>query len=421
MNCITKKIIIFFLTIGLIAAGLAFSGISASTSIWAQAAKNIQTEIEDLSVNLKDKRTEVDDLKKQEEILRQNIVKKRREIISLKNQLEILNAEIAKTEISIKKRGKEIEVVNLEILQIKNLIKEKEERIEIQKQRISEILRQIYKNDQKGYLEIILANDSLADFFEEVKSLSALNENLQQNIIDLKKDKEELISQKNRLDEKKIVLEKIKVNLTATKDKLDGQTLVKEELISHTKKSESRFNSMLAELKAEQEAINSDIIALEKKLRQKLEEKEKTESLKYLVGEKLMWPVPKNTITAYFHDPDYPYRYIYEHPAIDIKARQGTEVRAAASGYVARVRRDINCSGLYAYAMIIHANGLATVYGHLSQIDIEEDKFVVQGQRLGLSGGIPGTCGAGRLTTGPHHHFEVRLNGIPVDPLGYLP
>jgi len=171
-------------------------------------------------------------------------------------------------------------------------------------------------------------------------------------------------------------------------------------------------------VRKEWEEVNSEIARLEKEIRKKLS-LQKNLGGKLWSGGKLSWPVPYNGITCYFHDPDYPFRrWIGEHSGIDLRAAQGTPVRAAAPGYVARAKNG----GLrgYSYVMIVHNDNISTIYGHLSKIYVSEDTFVSRGEVIGLSGGLPGTPGAGRFSTGPHLHFEVRLKGIPVNPLDYL-
>jgi murein DD-endopeptidase MepM/ murein hydrolase activator NlpD len=99
------------------------------------------------------------------------------------------------------------------------------------------------------------------------------------------------------------------------------------------------------------------------------------------------------------------------HPGIDIGVPTGTPIHAAGSGTV------VWCGWMSGYGnlvMIDHHNGLATLYGHQSRIAASCGEQVVTGQVIGYVG-CTGFC------TGPHLHFEVRLNGTPVDPLGYLP
>src|SRR6266540_1575881 len=98
------------------------------------------------------------------------------------------------------------------------------------------------------------------------------------------------------------------------------------------------------------------------------------------------------------------------HPGIDIGVPYGTPIHAAAAG------RVIYCgweSGYGNLVVIDHGGGFATAYGHQSSIAVSCGQDVAQGQVIGYIG-CTGFC------TGPHLHFEIRVNGVPVDPLGYL-
>ena len=94
----------------------------------------------------------------------------------------------------------------------------------------------------------------------------------------------------------------------------------------------------------------------------------------------------------------------------------GTPLHAAAAGTVVTA----GLSGGYGNLVTINSSGgYQTRYGHLSRIDVRPGEQVAAGQLIGLSGGIKGAYGSGDAT-GPHLHFEIRKNGIPIDPLPFL-
>lgn len=133
----------------------------------------------------------------------------------------------------------------------------------------------------------------------------------------------------------------------------------------------------------------------------------------------LRWPVtPLRGLSATFRDEGYRRRFGMHHDAIDIPVPQGTPFRSPRNGVV--VRAVDNAYG-YSYVEVQHGRNLTTRYGHVSEILVEEGRFVRRGEILGLTGGRPGSHGAGFLTTGPHLHFEVITSGRHVDPLVYLP
>lgn len=130
------------------------------------------------------------------------------------------------------------------------------------------------------------------------------------------------------------------------------------------------------------------------------------------------WPV-NGRISAGFFDAAYNRFFGVPHKGIDIVVPQGTVVRSAAPGVVF-LARDGGARG-YSYILIGHRDGYATLYGHLSSFSVSNGQQVDAGQAIGLSGGRPGTRGAGPMTTGAHLHFEMIRNGTHIDARTMLP
>jgi murein DD-endopeptidase MepM/ murein hydrolase activator NlpD len=138
---------------------------------------------------------------------------------------------------------------------------------------------------------------------------------------------------------------------------------------------------------------------------------------------RLLWPIPHATITQGFGPTPYVFEASYAgfphfHTGIDLAVPLGTPVFAAADGVVmlARPMADGNGTlvGYGNYVIIQHDAGLKTLYGHLLTIGVKEGDIVHRGQLVGLVGSTGNS-------TGPHTHFEVRIENSPVDPMQMLP
>ena len=134
---------------------------------------------------------------------------------------------------------------------------------------------------------------------------------------------------------------------------------------------------------------------------------------------RFVWPVtPELGISAHFKDEGYKRRFGMDHHAIDIPADQSSVVVAAAEGTVVKVSDN----GMGFNSIILrHGGGYATLYGHVSEFLVSEGQQVHAGEAIALSGGMPGTKGAGHMTTGAHLHLEMFKDGAHVDPMQLLP
>lgn len=372
-----------------------------------------------INQDINDKRAQIDELKKQMAIYEKNVEAKKNEIGELSAQLSILNSNIAKINLEIQAANLEIEATNLKIDHTELKIQAKEKEILGLKEKVAEILRSLHQQQQQSsLLEILIINENFSDFMNQIDQLQKMQDMVVLQVNDLKTVKMTMLNDQADLENNRTELDALKNILDNKKNILDEQKNSKAEIVKLTQGQQAKFEVLLKQAKAEQSQANSDIVYLEKIAREKLNrELQKKQEDTSTPG--LAWPVNSRTITAYFHDPEYPFRYVFEHPAIDLASPQGTPIKAVQSGYVAKAK-DGGKTG-YSYIMIVHADGLSSVYGHVNQISVENEQFVTKGQVIGYSGGMPGTRGAGPLSTGPHLHLEIRLNGVPVDPLNYLP
>jgi len=401
--------IIFIICLTILAVFGVLQFVQAATE---QGSTADQAATDELNKQIEAQKAKIDQLTQQITEYQTNVKNNRLEQVSLQNQLNILSNQIGKTDLDIQIKEEEAKEVRLEIERTNINIKKNEGLMENEKDKLGNVLRLMARYDDKDYISILLGNNSFSEFFDQIKYSEDIRSDLQKTLNRLQELSDKLIDQKKELDRNKQQLADILNKLEDEKSILNNKKQEKNYLVTETKKSEKKFQTLITDLKKEQAAANAQVAALEKKLRDQLAKKGEKERFNQLGAAMLSWPTASQRLTCVFHDPEYPYRYLFEHSGIDVGIKTGTPVKAADTGYVATIGRNTKWYGNY--IMIIHGNNISTLYAHLSSINVDSDEYVTKGQLIGLSGSTG-------FSSGPHLHFEVRANGIPVDPLNYLP
>lgn len=422
---------------------------------WGGKKAYAEKRLEGIKENLSEQMKQFVELEKQIAEAQDKLTPIREEVSTLQDQIRLLNTQIQTA------RDK---VINIEILvaskkiEIKDLmlnLKRSEIEMGIQRRVVMDYIKLLYTEEQQfiGFyedgastLKLLLADASISENLLGQEYMKVMEKTGRQVFYDLEKTNRELeAKQETILDEQK-ELEFLYNELLKEKRSLEETRTSKKDLLEQTQGEEEKYQMMLEQAIQEQlesaiavQNLQENIGLIESKLellddglddvKTKADAIEMIESAEIhsnildaidddeLSKSILKWPVPPNKITAFFHDPTYPKRWGI-HNAIDIRAAQFTEIRAPANGYVFQTKDNGNG---YSYIILAHKGNLITVYGHVSEIIAKAGTIVKKGELIGLSGGTPGTKGAGLQTTGPHLHFEVHYKGEAVNPLDYLP
>lgn len=275
----------------------------------------------------------------------------------------------------------------------------------------------IYEHGDLGYIDVLLSATSFSDFVERWDDLRLLIAANQRAIRARREAEKKVASMEAQLQSSQAALEqsaeaqrRAKNQLATLADERANLVAIADDQRRHVAGQVAEMESLSSGEEAQLEAL---IIARQREIEAERIARQRAAGIAgppVTDSGALSWPV-SGTITS-----PYGYRHnpfgggIEFHQGLDIGAPQGTTIGAAAAG-------TIISAGWYGgygnFILIDHGNGLSTGYGHCSQIFVSAGQEVQRGQAIGA-------VGSTGVSTGPHLHFEVRVNGKTVDPASRL-
>ena len=332
---------------------------------------------------------------------------KEKEIKQVENKKKSLLDEIEELDVEMNKAQKELDSIQGQINSLNTQIKDREKKIadannkrEEEEMLLQKRVRAMYENGNTAYISLLLESKNITDFVKRCELAERMIEADKKLFDDLENLKIEASKEMEALESDKVVVEVAKKQEVENRNKLATSRSAKDSRVK---------------------LLQSDINELQRQLDRELEESQAIErQLRELSGvstvvsknEKFIWPAAySKSITCKYGPRIHPVtKKKGTHTGIDIRASMGSNIYAAASGKV------ITAGWNTAYGNMIiidHGNGITTLYGHASKLNVKVGDTVKQGDII-MKAGSTG------YSTGPHLHFEVRKNGTPQDPKNYL-
>lgn len=343
-----------------------------------QQLKEVGRDIEETKQNINEASQQANSIMGQLQTLDQNINSTQQEINTMEQHLSILQGNIDKTE--------------------KEILKQEEE-LDEQVDYMSERLVFMYEEGMDvSYLEVLLSSANIKEFLTRYDLLCCIVDQDKQMIESIQRAKRDLDIKKSDLEVQRTDLVSAKKSQELKMNELSVQRSQRKDMLNSVQSQKAAYEEALEELERNSRELEQLIL--------------RSQSGTALGTGVYTWPAPGyHTITSPYGMRFHPILQTRKmHTGVDIAAPSGADIVAADSGVVIYA----GWNGGYGQVIIIdHGAGMSTLYAHQSRFVASYGETVTKGQVIGKVG----TTG---WSTGPHLHFEVRINGSYTDPMPYI-
>ena len=369
--------------------------------------------------------------KKQEQMqIKNKINKEKSNISNTENEKKSVSTDIENLDAKIQVTSAKISTLESEIVRLNKDIAENQEKLEEAQVNLSENtdalrmrLREMYKRGNVNYLEVILNSKDIEELLRNNEIISSiaradreLIEFIQEQIDTIKETEERLQIDKAKVSASKAAVENERQSYQAAVDAKNNYMKVLESNLD-------LYKAEFEKAQANWDSLDAEIVRLQKQISEQKKAEEAAARRATRVhsnisvssgprnGQSYTWPLPGHySISSPFGYRMHPILgYSKFHSGVDIPAPSGTPIVAAKSGTVIMSQL---MSGYGNVVMVDHGDTV-TVYAHCSVLNVGVGESVKAGDVIAF-------VGSTGLSTGAHLHFEVRVNGSPVNPLGYV-
>jgi murein DD-endopeptidase MepM/ murein hydrolase activator NlpD len=357
-----------------------------------------------------DTQTDINQAQQQLNDLRAKSANAQTEMAKVSAQAEVAQAELNQAEGELASASAAYQTIADETVQATNHLKRvevdlkaTEEHMAQRKEVVAGRLRSLQEQGRISYLEVIFGAASFNDFISRLDLIGAIVRKDREVFDGVKKEKEQLDQQKQEAAARKIQLETLSAQALAKQQEVEQRKNDREVATRSLNTSRRRLQEQLDALDQAAEQMNAKIAELQAQMQTPVSAEGFHPGL----------PVPSPwMVTSLFGPRLHPVLHIWRpHTGVDFNAPYGSPILAVESGVVIMASYD---EGYGNYIVIDHGGGIATKYGHNSQLLVQVGQKVTKGQQIARAG-------ATGYATGPHNHVEIIVNGEFRNFLDYIP